>query len=70
MTDQLQMPGINPWACDECHDKGRIVELWGKTAGRTHRCSQGCPQVPWSDNEDERAHVIRHKALPPLGAGA
>lgn len=59
---------LSEWNCDLCHDKGRIVVLWGKTAGSSRRCDNGCPQVPWSDIEDERAFVTRHKALPDLGA--
>lgn len=59
---------LSEWQCDECHDKGRIYIYWGKTAGSARRCPQGCPQVPWSDVEDLRARVIRHKAKPILGA--
>lgn len=70
MSEQLQMPGVNPWACDECHDKGRIHTYWGTTAGSARRCPNGCPQVPWSDDDDARARVIRHKSVPPMRAEA
>lgn len=64
VTAQLEMPGMNAWSCDLCHDKGRIHEYWGKTEGSLYHCPNKCPQVKWSigDTESEYAHVIKHPA--------
>lgn len=76
-TGQVAM--FSEWACDECHDTGRIREVWGWTPqnrygnqGRAYGCPNGCSKVPWGNDDMDAPYerLIKHPKKPILGAPA
>lgn len=57
---------LSEWACDLCHDTGRILEVWGwtprnqfGTGGKAYGCPNGCTRLHDLALPHER--IIKHK---------